>query len=90
MGSPHEKAQTAGWDVCPGPTPTASRRLEDQLPALEELTGHIATLRAMGVHVLYGEGGFIPDKPGEGRPDAYPWHLAPAAAEAVAGRRDAP
>ncbi|MGW1489954.1 flavoprotein [Streptomyces sp. NPDC002402] len=161
-----EKAQTAGWDVCLGLTPTAALWLEDQVPALEELTGHpvrsryklpkdpdvwpradvavlapatfntinqwalgitekfvigfvaegtgkgipvitmpcvnaayvqhaqfnhsIATLRAMGVHVLYGEGGFVPNEPGKGRPDAYPWHLALAAAESVVGRRDAP
>jgi hypothetical protein len=41
----------------------------------------IETLRAMGVRVLYGPGGFEPNKPGEGRPDAYPWHLALGAAE---------
>jgi hypothetical protein len=44
----------------------------------------IETLRAMGVRVLYGEGGFIPNEPGQGRPDAYPWHLVlDAAAELV-------
>jgi hypothetical protein len=46
-------------------------------------------LRAMGVHVLYGEGGFVPNEPGQGRPDAYPWHLTLAEAESVIGRRDA-
>ncbi|MFI1398471.1 flavoprotein [Streptomyces sp. NPDC020681] len=156
-----DTAQTAGWDVCLGLTPTAARWLDDQLPALEELTGHpvrsryklpkdpdvwppadvavlapatfntinqwalgitekfvvgfvaegtgkgipvitmpcvnaayvkhtqfeqsVVALRAMGVQVLYGEGGFIPNKPGEGRPDAYPWHLALAAAESAIG-----
>jgi phosphopantothenoylcysteine synthetase/decarboxylase len=34
----------------------------------------VAELRAMGVRVLYGEGGFVPNPPGERRP--YPWHLA--------------
>ncbi|MGW7753592.1 flavoprotein [Streptomyces violaceusniger] len=47
----------------------------------------IATLRAMGVRVLYGEGGFVPNKPGQGRPENYPWHLAlEAATSAVSGR----
>ncbi|MEE4594470.1 flavoprotein [Streptomyces sp. DSM 41524] len=47
----------------------------------------VATLRAMGVRVLYGEGGFVPNKPGQGRPENYPWHLAlEAAASAVSGR----
>lgn len=36
----------------------------------------VSTLRAMGVRVLYGEGGFVPNEPGQGRPHAYPWHLA--------------
>lgn len=36
----------------------------------------VETLRAAGVRVLYGEGGFVPNKPGEGRPEGYPWHLA--------------
>lgn len=155
-----QQAQAAGWDVCLGLTPTAARWLDEQLPALEELTGHpvrsqyklpqepdvwppahaavlapatfntinhwalgitdkfivgfvaeaigkgiplvtmpcvnaayvqhrqfersIESLRAMGVRVLYGEGGFVPNEPGKGRPDAYPWHLAlDAAASAV-------
>ncbi|MDQ0940629.1 hypothetical protein QFZ67_002334 [Streptomyces sp. V1I1] len=37
----------------------------------------------MGVHVLIGEGGFVPNEPGKGRPDAYPWRLALAAAESA-------
>lgn len=49
----------------------------------------IATLRAMGVHVLYRDGGFVPNEPGQGRPDAYPWHLTLAAAESAISRRDA-
>jgi hypothetical protein len=44
----------------------------------------IETLRAMGVRVLYGEGGFVPNEPGKGRPDAYPWHLALDAATQLA------
>ena len=34
----------------------------------------VAELRGMGVSVLYGEGGFQPNPPGEGR--EFPWHLA--------------
>lgn len=49
----------------------------------------VATLRAMGVRVLYGEGGFVPNKPGQGRPDGYPWHLALDAAASVLGWGDA-
>ncbi|MGP3983913.1 flavoprotein [Streptomyces sp. KR80] len=49
----------------------------------------IAALRAMGVHVLYGEGGFVPNEPGKGRPCAYPWHLALEAAQSVLSRRNA-
>ena len=45
-----------------------------------EFDQSVATLRA-GVAVLYGEGGFVPNRPGEGRPEAYPWRLALTAAE---------
>ncbi|WP_425356967.1 hypothetical protein [Streptomyces inhibens] len=41
----------------------------------------------MRVHVLYGEGGFVPNELGQGRPDAYPWHLALEAAEQAANAR---
>ncbi|MEU3607110.1 flavoprotein [Streptomyces sp. NPDC035033] len=41
----------------------------------------IETLRGAGVRVVYGEGGFVPNPPGEGDPTAYPWR---AALEAVA------
>lgn len=34
------------------------------------------TLRHAGVTVLYGEGGFGPNQPGERRPEGYPWRLA--------------
>ncbi|MFD8916571.1 flavoprotein [Streptomyces sp. NPDC055037] len=34
----------------------------------------IKTLRGAGVTVLYGEGGFVPNQPGESRP--YPWGAA--------------
>ncbi|MFE7566747.1 flavoprotein [Streptomyces sp. NPDC057539] len=34
----------------------------------------IETLRDAGVTVLYGEGGFVPNQPGESRP--YPWRAA--------------
>jgi len=36
----------------------------------------IETLRGAGVQVLYGEGGFQPNPPGEGTRAAYPWDLA--------------
>jgi phosphopantothenoylcysteine synthetase/decarboxylase len=35
----------------------------------------VAELRGMGVRVLYGEGGFVPNQPGEGKPKAFPWSL---------------
>ncbi|MER5476885.1 flavoprotein [Streptomyces sp. NPDC002734] len=41
----------------------------------------VAELRGMGVTVLYGDGGFRPNPPGERRP--YPWHVALSAAERV-------
>ncbi|MEV6677183.1 flavoprotein [Streptomyces erythrochromogenes] len=34
----------------------------------------VEELRQMGVQVLYGEGGFVPNQPGEKRP--YPWERA--------------
>ncbi|MFI6337852.1 flavoprotein [Streptomyces sp. NPDC050535] len=43
----------------------------------------VEELREMGVTVLYGEGGFIPNQPGQGRPEGYPWHLALDAAERI-------
>nr|MDT0523003.1 flavoprotein [Streptomyces sp. DSM 41633] len=164
IGGVIEQAKARGWDVCLGLTPTAAHWLDDQLPALEALTGHpvrsryklpgepdvwpradvgvvspatfntinqwalgitdkfvvgfaaeaigkgiplitmpcvnaayvqlaqiphsIAALRGMGVTVLYGEGGFVPNEPGQGRPDAYPWHLALDAAASVVGGGD--
>ncbi|MEU2129751.1 flavoprotein [Streptomyces sp. NPDC018352] len=36
----------------------------------------LETLRDAGVTVLYGEGGFEPNQPGERRPEGFPWHLA--------------
>ncbi|WP_420168515.1 flavoprotein [Streptomyces violaceoruber] len=47
----------------------------------ESLAGHpqvdrsVAVLREAGVSVLYGEGGWVPNASGQGRPDAYPWGL---------------
>ncbi|MFR9794341.1 flavoprotein [Streptomyces sp. MS06] len=43
----------------------------------------IAELRAMGVTFLYGEGGFVPNQPGQGKPTDYPWRLVLDAAEDV-------
>ncbi|MCZ7414050.1 MULTISPECIES: flavoprotein [unclassified Streptomyces] len=41
----------------------------------------LETLRGAGVRVLYGEpDGFVPDPPGRGDAEGYPWHLALAAA----------
>ncbi|PZT73852.1 MULTISPECIES: flavoprotein [unclassified Streptomyces] len=36
----------------------------------------IDALRSAGVRVLYGEGGFIPNEPGQGNPATYPWRAA--------------
>jgi hypothetical protein len=45
----------------------------------------VAVLRGAGVRVLLGEGGFVPNPPGSGRPSAYPWPLAlDAARDALA------
>lgn len=41
----------------------------------------VETLRALGVTVLYGEGGFVPNQPGQGNPKAYPWGVALDAVE---------
>lgn len=45
----------------------------------------VTILRGAGVTVLYGEGGFVPNRPGEGRPEAYPWDLVLGAAARVVG-----
>lgn len=155
IGDVVRDARSDGWEVCLGLTPTAAEWLADQLPALEEQTGHpvrsaykrpgepdawppatvaavapatfntvnqwalgitahfvvgfvaeaigkgiplvampcvnrafaahpqfersVAVLREAGVHVLYGEGAFVPNEPGRGRPEAFPWHLVLAA-----------
>lgn len=44
----------------------------------------VETLRAAGVTVLLGEGGFIPHKPRHGDLDAYPWQAAIDALPATA------
>lgn len=44
----------------------------------------VAELRAMRVRVLYGQGGFVPNPPGQGKPKEYPWHLVLTAAEELA------
>jgi hypothetical protein len=48
----------------------------------------VAELRAMGVDVLYGEGGFVPNQPGSGKPKEYPWHLALDAVERIVNGPD--
>ncbi|WP_391653575.1 flavoprotein [Streptomyces tamarix] len=45
----------------------------------------VETLRAAGVTVLYGEGGYLPDPPGQDWPDHFPWTLALDAVEAAHG-----
>ncbi|MFB8171419.1 flavoprotein [Kitasatospora purpeofusca] len=51
------------------------------------LTGHpqfprsVATLHEAGVRVLLGEGGFVPNAPGQGDPATYPWEAALGAIE---------
>ena len=45
----------------------------------------VETLRGAGVNVLYGEGGFVPNQPGQSKPGEYPWHLALEAAKAAVG-----
>lgn len=47
----------------------------------------VTELRDMGVRVLYGEGGFVPNQPGQGKPKEYPWHLVLEAAQKLAGGR---
>jgi hypothetical protein len=46
----------------------------------------IADLREQGVTVLYGEGGFVPNPAGTGKPTAYPWDAALAAARGLVER----
>jgi hypothetical protein len=46
----------------------------------------VETLRTAGVRVLYGEGGFVPNSPGQGRPEEYPWWLVLDAADQALGR----
>ncbi|MGW1498899.1 flavoprotein [Streptomyces mirabilis] len=43
----------------------------------------VAELRDMGVRVLFGEGGFVPNQPGQGKPKEYPWHLVLDAAQEI-------
>lgn len=155
-----QDAQSRGFDVCLGLTPTAARWLAPRLADLEQLTGRpvrseykmpgepdvwpkadviavapatfntvnawalgitrdfvvgvvaegvgkgipmvtmpcvnaayvqhrrfeqsVAELTDMGVRVLYGEGGFMPNQPGQGKPKEYPWHLVLDAAQDLA------
>ncbi|MFJ4717274.1 flavoprotein [Streptomyces sp. NPDC088785] len=46
----------------------------------------ISELREQGITVLYGEGGFVPNPAGSGKPKAYPWDAALAAARELAER----
>lgn len=40
------------------------------------VAGHIDVLRAAGVTMLLGDGGFVPHPPRHGNVDAYPWQTA--------------
>ncbi|MGW7413165.1 hypothetical protein [Streptomyces sp. NPDC054863] len=48
-----------------------------------QLDRSIDVLRSTGVTVLYGEDGFTPNPPSQGRPEGYPWELALDAVESV-------
>ncbi|ORT60467.1 flavoprotein [Streptomyces sp. CB03238] len=161
-----ENAQSRGWDVCLGLTPTAARWLGHSLDGLAALTGHpvrfeydlpgrpdvwpeadvvlfapatfgslnewalgltakfvvsvavqgvgkgiptmmmpcvneahvrhpafgtsVATLRAAGVTVLYGEGAYMANPPGQELPGGYPWAVALNALEGAYGLRPTP
>lgn len=41
-----------------------------------QFTRSLETLRNAGVRVLLGEGGFVPNPPGQGDRSSYPWRLA--------------
>lgn len=51
------------------------------LAAHPQMDRSVEVLRSAGVRVLYGDGGWVPNPPGQGRPEAYPWHLVLDAAE---------
>jgi hypothetical protein len=44
----------------------------------------IDALRGAGVRVLLGDGGFVPNRPGQGSPAAFPWAAALRAADELA------
>lgn len=46
----------------------------------------VTELRDMGVRVLYGATGFVPNQPGQGRPKEYPWHVVLDAVEDAVAR----
>ena len=50
----------------------------------------ISTLRGAGVRVLLGDGGYVPNAPGEGNPATYPWAAALDALPAPSPEADAP
>ncbi|MFE6806668.1 flavoprotein [Streptomyces sp. NPDC057681] len=51
-----------------------------------QLDRSVTELREQGVTVLYGDGGFEPNPEGSGKPKAYPWDAALAAARELAER----
>ncbi|MFB7913211.1 flavoprotein [Streptomyces sp. NPDC056061] len=50
--------------------------VNEALAAHPQVDRSVGVLRAAGVTVLYGEGGWVPNPSGQGRPAEYPWHLA--------------
>ncbi|KOG89590.1 flavoprotein [Streptomyces varsoviensis] len=46
----------------------------------------VDVLRGAGVSVLYGEDGFVPNEPGKGQPENFPWGLALSEAARLAVR----
>ncbi|WP_309051002.1 flavoprotein [Streptomyces sp.] len=65
-------AEAVGKGIPTAAVPCVSAALA-QHPQFERSIG---TLRGAGAHVLYGPGGFVPHRPGEGNPAEYPWRVA--------------
>ncbi|MFF3073349.1 flavoprotein [Kitasatospora sp. NPDC057936] len=55
--------------------------LNTALAAHPQFPRSVETLRGAGVRVLLGDGGFVPNDPGEERPEGYPWEAALGAAK---------
>ena len=55
---------------------TALPHWNDAQNAHPAVARNVEFLRAAGVNILLGEGGFVPHKPKQGNPDTYPWQAA--------------